>query len=184
MKVSLEWLREYVDAGAPGALADALTMSGIEVEAVEATKDGDTVFEVEITPNRPDCLSHWGVARDLSALTGEKVMPLLDRIDRVFDQFSRRIGTPVINRAVREMIERHPPPWAGKGRLKFYYATQTRTRPPTFVLFMNRPEMLHFSYERFLANQFRSHFDLDAVPVRLLTGAARPGRRHRHTCRR
>jgi phenylalanyl-tRNA synthetase beta chain len=72
LKVSLEWLREYVDAGAPGALADALTMSGIEVEAVEATKDGDTVFEVEITPNRPDCLSHWGVARDLSALTGEK----------------------------------------------------------------------------------------------------------------
>jgi len=69
LKVSLEWLGEYIDAGAPKALARSLTMSGIEVEAVEKTGDGDTVFEVEITPNRPDCLSHWGVARDLSALT-------------------------------------------------------------------------------------------------------------------
>ena len=104
---------------------------------------------------------------NLSALTGERVMTLFDGIDRVFDQFSRRVGTPVINRAVREIIERHPPPRVGRGRLKFYYATQTRTRPPTFVLFMNRPEMLHFSYERFLANQFRSRFHLDAVPIRL-----------------
>ncbi len=71
MRLSLDWLSDYIDVGAPDALAESLTMSGIEVEAAETTPDGDTVFEVEVTPNRPDCLSHWGVARDLAALTGK-----------------------------------------------------------------------------------------------------------------
>lgn len=103
----------------------------------------------------------------VSALTGERVMKLFGKIDRVFDQFSTRVGTGVVNRAIQEIIEKHPPPWAGHGRIKFLYATQTRTRPPTFVIFVNRPEMIHFSYERFLINQLREAFGLTSTPIQL-----------------
>jgi GTP-binding protein len=104
---------------------------------------------------------------NLSALTGERVMKLFDRIDLVFDQFSQRISTPAVNKAIKEIIEKHPPAWAGRGRIKFFYATQTRTRPPSFVLFVNRPDMVHFSYERFMINQLRTHFRLEATPIKL-----------------
>jgi len=104
----------------------------------------------------------------VSALTGERIMKIFGEIDTVFDQFSSRIGTGVVNRAVQKIIEKHVPPMAGQqGRLKFFYATQTRTRPPTFVVFVNRPEMIHFSYERFLVNQLREEFGLTSIPIRI-----------------
>ena len=105
---------------------------------------------------------------NLSALTGEHVMKLFSRIDSVYDQFARRISTALVNRAIQEIIEKHPPPRIGRGRLKFYYATQTRTKPPTFTVFVNRPDMLHFSYERFLNNQLRIHLGLTRTPVKLI----------------
>jgi GTP-binding protein len=105
---------------------------------------------------------------NLSALTGERVMNLFDKIDMVFDQFSRKFSTSSVNRAVQKTIEKHPPPRMGKGRLKFLYATQTRTRPPTFVIFVNRPDMVHFSYERFLANQLRERLRLEHSPIKIV----------------
>jgi GTP-binding protein len=105
---------------------------------------------------------------NLSALTGERVMKLFDRIDRVHQQFSKRISTSALNKALRKIMDRHPPPQFGRGRLKFNYATQVRSRPPTFVLFVNRPNTIHFSYERFLINQLRSHFQLDLTPMKLV----------------
>ena len=104
---------------------------------------------------------------NVSALTGERVMKMFGRIDTVYDQFSARIGTGAVNRSIQKVIEKHPPPRVGRGRLKFFYATQSRTRPPTFVVFVNRPDMLHFSYERFLVNQLREHFGLTRTPIRL-----------------
>jgi len=103
----------------------------------------------------------------VSALTGERVMKIFGGIDTVFDQFSTRVGTGVVNRAIQQIIDKHPPPMAGRGRLKFLYATQSRTRPPTFIVFVNRPEMLHFSYERFLINQLRESFGLTSTPIRI-----------------
>jgi len=104
---------------------------------------------------------------NLSALTGEHVMKLFNKIELVYGQFSQRINTSAVNKAIADMIEKHPPPRIGRGRLKFFYATQAGVRPPTFVAFMNRPDMIHFSYERFLVNQIRDHFRLDSTPIRL-----------------
>ncbi|MFZ0447608.1 MAG: ribosome biogenesis GTPase Der [Desulfatiglandaceae bacterium] len=104
----------------------------------------------------------------LSALTGERVMKLFDKIDLVYSQYITRISTSEVNKAVGEMIQVHPPPRIGRGQLKFFYATQTNTKPPTFVLFVNRPDMVHFSYERFLTNQLREHFNLVNTPIRLI----------------
>ena len=104
---------------------------------------------------------------NLSALTGERVIKLFDKIDTVFTEFSTRVTTGPLNRALQETIQRHPPPRIGSGRLKFFYATQTRTRPPTFAIFVNRPDKVHFSYERLLINQFRDTFHLSHTPLKL-----------------
>ena len=105
---------------------------------------------------------------NLSALTGERVKRLFEKIDLVCGQYERRISTGAVNRALEEMVRRRPPPKIGRGRLKFYYATQTGVRPPTFVVFLNRPEMVHFSYKRFMINQLREHFELNFTPIRLI----------------
>ncbi|MFP3910836.1 MAG: ribosome biogenesis GTPase Der [Desulfobacteraceae bacterium] len=103
----------------------------------------------------------------VSALTGERVMTLFKAVDTVFDQFCTRISTGEVNRALKEIVQQHPPQRIGRGRLKFLYATQARTRPPTFVLVVNRPDLVHFAYKRFLANQFREHFGLKNIPIQL-----------------
>ena len=105
---------------------------------------------------------------NFSALTGERVMKVFDKIDMVHEQFSQRFNTSFINKAVQKVIDKHPPPRIGRGRLKFLYATQIRTRPPTFMLFVNRPDMVHFSYERFLINQLRENLRLEFAPVKIM----------------
>lgn len=105
---------------------------------------------------------------NLSALTGEKVGRLFDKIDLLYGQFSQRIGTGTVNRAMEQMVQIKPPSQIGGGRLKFYYVTQTGEKPPTFVVFVNRPEMVHFSYKRFMVNQFRERFGLEHTPIRLI----------------
>jgi GTP-binding protein len=111
---------------------------------------------------------------NLSALSGERVMKLFDLINKVHAQSSRKITTAALNKALQEIIDKHAPPREGRGRLKFFYAVQTGIRPPAFVLFVNRPELIHFSYNRFLANQLREHFDLDLVPLKLRFRKRRP----------
>jgi len=105
---------------------------------------------------------------NVSALTGEHVKKLFDKIDLVYGQFSTRMGTRAVNKALEEMIKKRPPPRTGKSRLKFFYATQTGIRPPTFIVFVNRPKIVHFSYKRFMINQLREHFDLNNTPIRLI----------------
>lgn len=76
MKITYNWLKEFIDFNwTVKELADKLTFSGIEVEAIEALADGDHMLDLEITPNRPDCLSLLGIARDIKALAGGKIIP-------------------------------------------------------------------------------------------------------------
>ena len=105
---------------------------------------------------------------NLSALTGERVKKIFEKIDLVYGQYCTRISTGRVNKAFEEMINKRPPPRIGKSRLKFYYATQTGIRPPAFVIFVNKPKMVHFSYKRFMINQLRDHFDLQNTPIKLI----------------
>ncbi|MBU4488074.1 MAG: phenylalanine--tRNA ligase subunit beta, partial [Candidatus Omnitrophica bacterium] len=82
MKISYSWLKEYIDIKeSPERLAAILTNSGSEVKAIELTS-GDFIMDIEITPNRSDCLNYLGVAREISALTGKKVKMPLPRIKK------------------------------------------------------------------------------------------------------
>lgn len=104
----------------------------------------------------------------MSALTGKNVNKILNLATDIFEQYSTHIGTGVLNRVFRDIIAKHQPPQRGGRPLKFYYITQPSTRPPTFVLFCNSPEDIHFSYERYLINQFHSEFRLSRTPIRLI----------------
>lgn len=103
-----------------------------------------------------------------SALTGKRVARILPTVREVFEQYNRRVTTGALNRSLEQILHHHQPPMVAGRSLKFYYATQTSVRPPTFVLFCNRPDAVHFSYERYLVNQLREAFVLDKTPIRLV----------------
>jgi GTP-binding protein len=103
----------------------------------------------------------------VSALTGQGVNKIFGVVDGVFRQYIFEAPTGQVNRVLSRAVEAHAPPYVGRGRLKFNYATQTNTRPPTFTVFTNRPDKVHFSYQRYLANAFRDAFGLSQCPVRV-----------------
>ena len=105
---------------------------------------------------------------NLSALTGERVTKLFSKIDLLYEQFRRKTGTGELNRVIEDMMRKNPPPRTGRGTVKLFYGTQTRTGPPTFVVFTNRPDKIHFSYKRFMVNQLREQLGLAQTPIRLV----------------
>jgi GTP-binding protein len=104
----------------------------------------------------------------VSALTGAGVEGIFGKIDLVFEQYCREIGTGELNRALRKAVEQNPPPKPGRGGLKLFYAVQKGHKPPTFLIFVNDPKKVHFSYRRYLIRRFREHFGLDAIPLKLI----------------
>lgn len=109
----------------------------------------------------------------MSAMTGRGVERLLPQVLKMFDAWNSRVPTAALNRWLAEVVERHPPPLAQGRRVKIRYVTQAKARPPTFVLFTNRPEELPASYLRYLANDLRATFDMPGLPLRLLTRKGR-----------
>jgi GTP-binding protein len=103
----------------------------------------------------------------ISALTGERTPKLLEIVDTVMHERTRRIPTPELNRFFTAVTAAHPPPSTGKRAIRIYYAAQVGVAPPTFALFTNVATELHFSYERFLKNQLREKFGFSGSPIRL-----------------
>jgi GTP-binding protein len=104
----------------------------------------------------------------ISALTGQRVRKVLDAVDQVSGQTKKRISTSPLNNYFREWVEKFPPPLYKNRSVKMNYITQVSTAPPTFVIYTNIPEGIHFSYERHLLNQMREAFGFEGVAVRLL----------------
>lgn len=103
----------------------------------------------------------------LSALTGRHVEKLLPAVVEAHARWEKRVPTAALNRWLEAALERHPPPLVQGRRIKIRYATQAKGRPPTFVLFANKPaETLPESYRRYLATGLREAFDLWGVPIR------------------
>jgi len=104
----------------------------------------------------------------VSALTGQRLDRLMDTVLEIYRVWTRRIGTGRLNRWLAGLIEAHQPPMVKGRRLKLRYITQTGARPPTFALWVNRPEELPDTYKRYLVNGLRDAFDLPGVPLRLM----------------
>ena len=104
----------------------------------------------------------------VSAQTKQRVNRILDLINFAVEQNAMRIGTSVLNEIIRDAVQLNPPPSDKGKRLKILYATQSSVKPPTFVLFVNDPELMHFSYERFLENKIRENFGFEGTPIRFV----------------
>lgn len=103
----------------------------------------------------------------VSALTGHGVGKIYDALNNVYNQFSLKFNTGKINRVLRSAIEAHTPSLYKGRRLKFYYTTQISTKPPTFIIYVNYPKGVHFSYFRYLVNQYRAELGLDQTTLRI-----------------
>lgn len=104
----------------------------------------------------------------ISALTGQRVQKVLEQVCAVFEQYTRRITTGVLNDVLSDATTALPPPQVSGRRLKIYYGTQQSARPPTFVLFLNEEKLMHFAYERYLENQIRKAFGFKGTPLRFI----------------
>lgn len=104
----------------------------------------------------------------ISAKTGQRTEKLFELIKYVNDQNSMRISTGMLNDLLANCTARVQPPSDKGKRLKIYYITQPSTKPPTFVAFVNKSELFHFSYQRYIENQIRETFGLEGTPIRFI----------------
>ena len=104
----------------------------------------------------------------VSAKTGQRLDQIPSMVKEVYDNQNQRIQSSVLNDLLLEASKLVPTPMVKGKRLRVYYMTQVSTNPPTFVVFVNDPELMHFSYERFLINQLRQNFDFTGTPIKII----------------
>ncbi|MBE5808209.1 MAG: ribosome biogenesis GTPase Der [Clostridiales bacterium] len=104
----------------------------------------------------------------ISALTGQRTNKVLETVDSVYEQASRRVTTGLLNDILADAQAALQPPATSGRRLRIYYATQQATNPPTFVMFVNDQTLMHFSYERYLEKQFRKAFGFEGTPLKFI----------------
>ena len=104
----------------------------------------------------------------ISALTGQRAQNVLPEVNKVWEQASRRVGTGALNDVLGDAQMALQPPMMGGRKLKIYYGTQASVCPPTFALFINAEELMHFSYQRYLENCLRKAFGFEGTPIRFV----------------
>lgn len=104
----------------------------------------------------------------ISAKNRQRINTLLEEIDRVYENFTRRMPTNILNDIINDAVLLNQPPEFNGARIKIYYATQEGTKPPTVVLFVNDPKHMHFSYLRYLENQIRANFEFTGTPLKFI----------------
>lgn len=134
-------------------------------DAIE--KDNHTVKEY--TKKVRDILSFAPYAEIIfiSALTGQRTKKIFDMLETVIENHAMRIQTGVLNEILMEAVALQQPPSDKGKRLKLFYMTQVSTKPPTFVLFVNKKELMHFSYQRYIENRIRDTFGFMGTPIRI-----------------
>lgn len=104
----------------------------------------------------------------ISALTGKRVDQVLPLALQVQEERLIRLSTSQINRIIQRAQDMHAAPSKSGRSLRIYYGTQVRSDPPTFMLYVNSPELAHFTYLRYLENQFRKDYPFIGTPIRLV----------------
>lgn len=104
----------------------------------------------------------------VSAKTGQRIDQIPEIVKEVYKNENQRIQSSVLNDLLLEASKLVPTPLVKGKRLRVYYMTQVKTNPPTFVVFVNDPELMHFSYQRFLVNQLRENFNFEGTPIKII----------------
>jgi GTP-binding protein len=103
----------------------------------------------------------------LSAQTRQRITKVFEEVDKVIEEREKRVPTAELNRVFEKLAAHHEPPLYRARRVKYYYITQVAIKPPTFVVFVNYPEGVHFSYLRYIENNLRAAFGFHGTPVRI-----------------
>ena len=135
-------------------------------DAIE--KDDKTIYR--FTEKVRNTLSYMPYAEMLfiSAKTGQRLTKLYETIDMVSENHAMRVGTGVLNEIMSEAVAMQQPPSDKGKRLRLYYITQVSVKPPTFVIFVNDKELMHFSYTRYIENQIRETFGFKGTPLHFI----------------
>jgi GTP-binding protein len=153
-------------------------------------KDGHTADVWLKTLRREAPYLSWADIVFASAKSGQRVERILREAKRVADERLRRVPTGELNRLIADAVREHPPAHVRNRLPKVFYATQAAVGPPTFVIFVNDPELIHFSYRRYLENRIRAEYGFLGTPIRLILrereseDAARRSARPRRAARR
>ena len=141
--------------------------------AKEKSPDKDDKSTLRFTDELRDKLGFLQYAPVLytSALTGQRVARVTDLVRYVAEQQAMRIKTSVLNELIRDAVSVNPPPMHRGRQLKILFMTQTDICPPKFIIFVNDPELMHFSYLRFIENRLREQFGFEGTPLRLIVRA-------------
>ena len=131
-------------------------------------KDGHTADEWLKKLRREAPYLAWADIVFASAQTGQRVERILHEARRVAEERYRRVPTGELNRLVTDAVRDHPPAHVRNRLPKVYYATQVAVAPPTFVIFVNNPELIHFSYRRYLENRIRAEYGFLGTPIKLI----------------
>jgi GTPase len=107
----------------------------------------------------------------LSAKTKKRIHTLIPAINQVSENHALRVQSSILNEVIADAVAMNPTPTDKGKRLKVFYATQVAVKPPTFVVFVNEPELMHFSYARFLENRIREAFVFEGTPIRIIARA-------------
>lgn len=135
-------------------------------DAVE--KDDKTSHQFELLIRQEFQFMRWAPVLFVSALTKQRVHRILPQAKEIAENHAQRISTSTLNSVIQDATLSVSPP-SDKGRkLKIFYATQVSVKPPTFAIFVNDKELMHFSYSRYLENQLRGAFGYEGTPIRLL----------------
>lgn len=171
--------------------AEGFTEQDVKIAALahEAGKPGiivmnkwDTVEKDDATMNRmtarlKEDLKFMDYFRVLyiSALNGQRVKNILPAVREVYEHTSLRVSTGVLNDVIGDAVTVNPPPTHNGRRLKILYCTEVSVCPPSFVIFVNDPTLMHFSYKRYLENSLRKAFDFSGTPIRITVRAKNEG---------
>ena len=131
-------------------------------------KDSFTIYEFEKELREELKFIPYAPVIFISAKTGQRVNKILPKVLEVQEMRHQRIPTADLNKWMRDVTIQHPPPSNAGRRVKFFYTTQVTVAPPTIVMFVNKPEWVHFSYERYLENRLRELYPFEGTPVRLI----------------
>jgi GTP-binding protein len=131
-------------------------------------KDDKTMNKFDAKLKEDLSFASYALTIYVSALTGQRVNKILPLVDFISEQHSRRIATANLNEVLREAVALNQPPSDKGRRLKVLYGTQVGVKPPKIVVFLNDPELMHFSYARYLENRLRENFGFAGTPVSLI----------------
>ena len=131
-------------------------------------KDDKTMKEFQANIAKGLSFMSYATYLFISAKTGQRVNRVLKVAKDCYNNYSKRIATGVLNDVISRAVLMKEPPIVALRRLKIFYVTQVGTKPPTFIFFVNDPNLLHFSYERYLENQLRESFDFKGTGIKLI----------------